>query len=145
MIIILTTGSRGDTQPYIALGLALKKAGQDVRIAAFENYESFVKDYGLAYFPIKGDVSKVAASLGAQKAMQADNPLKFLLKFKQIKIPGPWFTKGFLQCLHWRRCRRIPPWGSDRLFCCPAAADPQHSGYALSHDPDESISVFDFL
>ena len=85
MITILTTGSRGDTQPYIALGLALKKAGQDVRIAAFENYRVLVKDYGLAYFPIKGDVSKVAASLGAQNAMQADNPLKFLLSFNKLK------------------------------------------------------------
>jgi sterol 3beta-glucosyltransferase len=85
VITILSTGTRGDTQPYIALGLALEKAGQHVRIAAFENYEAFVKSYGLEFFPIKGDVSKAAASLNAQDAMQADNPLKFLLSFNKLQ------------------------------------------------------------
>ena len=85
MITILTTGSRGDTQPYIALGMALKKAGQAVRIAAFENYESFVKSYGLEFFPIKGDVSRAASSDIARDAHKADNPLKILLSFNKLK------------------------------------------------------------
>jgi len=61
-ITILTTGSQGDTQPYVALGLALQKAGARVRLAAFENYEGFVKSHGLEFFPIHGDVAKVASS-----------------------------------------------------------------------------------
>ena len=61
LITILTTGTRGDVQPYIALGLELKKAGQTVRIAAFENYASFVTSHGLEFYPIKGDVSMVAS------------------------------------------------------------------------------------
>jgi len=85
MITILTTGSRGDTQPYLALGIALQKAGQRVRVAAFENYESFVKSYGLEFFSIKGDVSRVASSLSTQGARSADNPLKVLLSFNQLK------------------------------------------------------------
>lgn len=48
--------SRGDTQQFIALGLELKKAGQHVCVAAFENYETFVKSYGLEFYPVKGDV-----------------------------------------------------------------------------------------
>jgi sterol 3beta-glucosyltransferase len=85
VITILTTGSRGDTQPYIALGLELKKANLGVRIAAFENYETFVKSYGLDFYPIKGDISKVASSESASGAMNADNPLKFFLSFNQLK------------------------------------------------------------
>lgn len=85
MITILTTGSRGDTQPYLALGLALKHAGRDVRIAAFENYESFVKQYGLAFFPIKGDVTRVASSELGRGAMHADNPIKVVLSFNLLK------------------------------------------------------------
>jgi sterol 3beta-glucosyltransferase len=85
MITILTTGSRGDTQPYIALGLALKNAGQPVRIAAFENYAAFVKSFGLEFYPIRGDVAQAAASDGAASAMQADNPLKVILSFNQLK------------------------------------------------------------
>jgi len=84
-ITILTTGTRGDTQPYIALGMELKKAGNTVRVAAFQNYESFVKQYGLEFYPIKGDVSIVAAIVNGNSAMQADNPLKVLLSFNKLK------------------------------------------------------------
>jgi sterol 3beta-glucosyltransferase len=85
MITILTTGTRGDTQPYIALGLELKKAGYSVRLAAFENYETFVKSYGLEFYPIKGDVSRMASSEDVRDAMQADNPFKLLLSFNKLK------------------------------------------------------------
>ena len=59
LITILAGGSRGDTQPYIALGLALKNAGCSVRLATHENYESFIKGHGLDFFPIRGDVSRL--------------------------------------------------------------------------------------
>jgi sterol 3beta-glucosyltransferase len=85
VITILTTGSRGDTQPYIALGIALKKAGHLVRIAAFENYEAFVKSYGLEYLPIKGDVSKIVTSNIGKDASKADNPFKLLMSFNKLQ------------------------------------------------------------
>lgn len=84
-ITILTTGSRGDTQPYIALGVALQQAGQQVRLAAFENYANFVRDYSLEFFPIRGDVAQVALSDQVRAARQADNPLKLALSFNQLK------------------------------------------------------------
>ncbi len=85
MITILTTGSRGDVQPYIALGMELKKAGQSVRLVGFENYGDWVKSLGLDYYPIKGDVSMVASSESARDARTADNPLKLILSFNKLK------------------------------------------------------------
>jgi sterol 3beta-glucosyltransferase len=85
LITILAAGSRGDTQPYLALGVALKKQGCRVRIAAFENYESFISGYGLEFSPIHGDVSRVAASESVSHARQADNPLKIFLSFSKLK------------------------------------------------------------
>jgi sterol 3beta-glucosyltransferase len=85
LITILTAGSRGDTQPYIALGVALKKAGHTARIATFENYGTFVKSYGLEFYPIKGDVTQVISGDVAQDAMKADNPLKLVLSFNRLK------------------------------------------------------------
>ena len=85
LITMLTTGTRGDTQPYIALGRELKKAGHTVRIAAFENYETLVKSYDLEFYPVKGDVAMVASSDDAQFARQANNPLKVLLSFKKLQ------------------------------------------------------------
>jgi sterol 3beta-glucosyltransferase len=86
LITILTTGSRGDVQPYIALGVALQATGDyRVRIAAFENFEDLVKDSGLEFYPIAGDVSKIAADSQIQKAMAADNPLKIIFSFKEMQ------------------------------------------------------------
>jgi sterol 3beta-glucosyltransferase len=85
IITFLTTGSRGDIQPYIALGVELKKAGHTVRIAAFENYEAFIRSYKLEYFPIKGDVTKASSSDIGIDAMKADNPIKLLISFNKLK------------------------------------------------------------
>jgi sterol 3beta-glucosyltransferase len=85
IITFLTTGTRGDLQPYIALCVELKKAGHRVRVAAFENYETFVKKFGLEYFPIKGDVSRIASSDDAKFAMKADNPIKLFFCFYELK------------------------------------------------------------
>jgi sterol 3beta-glucosyltransferase len=85
LITILTAGSRGDTQPYIALGMALKKAGQRVRLVTFANYADFVSQHGLEFYPIQGDVTQVAASEEIQGAVQADNPLKVLLSFRTLQ------------------------------------------------------------
>ena len=85
LITILTGGTRGDVQPYIALGLALKRTGKQVRIATFKNFEDLVRGAGLDFYPLKGDVARVASDLNMQTARQADNPLKLVLSFKQLK------------------------------------------------------------
>jgi sterol 3beta-glucosyltransferase len=112
LITILTTGTRGDVQPYIALGLELKKAGQSVRIATFENYENFVTSHGLEFYPIKGDVSMAASGENGQDAMQADNPLKVLLSFNKLQSLVFDLQKDFFNaCL-----------GSDAIIYHPGAA-----------------------
>ena len=40
-ICILTIGTRGDVQPYIALGVGLKAVGHEVTIATLAAFESF--------------------------------------------------------------------------------------------------------
>ncbi len=86
LITILAIGSRGDVQPYLALGVELKKTGYRVRIATFRNFESFVNDLGLEFFHVHGDVAQIATSAEMQtSAMQADNPLKLLLSFNKLK------------------------------------------------------------
>jgi sterol 3beta-glucosyltransferase len=85
LITILTGGSRGDVQPYIALGLALKRAGCEVRIVTFKNYEAFVKSYGLDIVPVEGDARMVASSEDAMASAQADNPLKVVLGLNKLR------------------------------------------------------------
>ena len=52
---ILTFGSRGDVQPYVALGIGLKKAGYTVRLAAPPPFASFIQGWGLDFMPIEGE------------------------------------------------------------------------------------------
>lgn len=84
-ITILTAGSRGDTQPYIALGLALQKAGHSVRIATFANFKVLVESSGLEFYPVQGDAIQVSRSEIGREAMSPDNPLKVMLSFNQLK------------------------------------------------------------
>ncbi len=51
-ITILAVGSRGDVQPYVALGLGLQEAGHEVRLVAADFFQAFVKSWGLDFFPI---------------------------------------------------------------------------------------------
>jgi sterol 3beta-glucosyltransferase len=52
---IATAGSRGDVQPYVALGLGLQAAGHQVNIAAEVPFKQFVTDHGLAFAPLHRD------------------------------------------------------------------------------------------
>jgi sterol 3beta-glucosyltransferase len=88
LITMLTTGTRGDTQPFMALGLELKKKGYRVRIAASEAYQDFIESYGFEYAMLRGDVSKIIESGAADDAINADNPLKFFSSLKNEKMMG---------------------------------------------------------
>jgi len=58
-IVIQVVGSRGDVQPFIALGNALQKAGHRVRLATHNVFSSFVQQSGLQFYPIGGDPSEL--------------------------------------------------------------------------------------
>jgi sterol 3beta-glucosyltransferase len=57
-IAMIAMGSRGDVQPYIALGKGLKAAGHVVRLVTHENFEGLVRSYGLEFCPVKGNVQE---------------------------------------------------------------------------------------
>jgi UDP:flavonoid glycosyltransferase YjiC (YdhE family) len=61
-IAIMASGSRGDVQPYVALGKGLQNAGHDVRLISAENYAALAQAAGLAFSPTRGDVQAVAES-----------------------------------------------------------------------------------
>lgn len=84
-VTILAIGSRGDVQPYVALGLALQKSGAQVTLATFKNFEAFVTGFGLQFSQVRGDISRIMTTEVAKNARQADNPLKILLSFNEMK------------------------------------------------------------
>lgn len=56
---IITIGSQGDIDPFIALGKRLQSHGHTVRIAAFNRFEEYIKSVGFEYVPLTGDASEV--------------------------------------------------------------------------------------
>lgn len=60
-IVIQIVGSRGDVQPFVALGNALQAHGHRVRLATHGVFADFVKDAGLEFFPIGGDPARLMA------------------------------------------------------------------------------------
>ncbi|KAM5381425.1 hypothetical protein ACJA88_004500 [Fusarium oxysporum] len=60
-IVIQVVGSRGDVQPFVALGTELKRHGHRVRLATHNTFESFVHDSGLEFYPIGGDPTELMA------------------------------------------------------------------------------------
>ncbi|KAI4937719.1 hypothetical protein J4E85_000154 [Alternaria conjuncta] len=60
-IVIQVVGSRGDVQPFIALGQELQKYGHRVRIATHNTFEGFVKESNLEFYPIGGDPKELMA------------------------------------------------------------------------------------
>lgn len=60
-IVIQVVGSRGDVQPFIALGNELQKYGHRVRLATHNVFQDFVTKAGLEFFPIGGDPEELMA------------------------------------------------------------------------------------
>ncbi|KAM0226576.1 hypothetical protein ACHAQD_000500 [Fusarium lateritium] len=60
-IVIQVVGSRGDVQPFIALGNELQRYGHRVRLATHDTFANFVRDSGLEFYPIGGDPAELMA------------------------------------------------------------------------------------
>ena len=48
-VAMLTIGSRGDVQPFVALGIGLREAGHEVTVATGGAFEAFVVEHGLRF------------------------------------------------------------------------------------------------
>lgn len=62
-IAIIAGGSRGDVQPYVALGKGLQDAGHTVRILSSDDFHDLVTDAGLDFFSTGGNAQAVAMKM----------------------------------------------------------------------------------
>lgn len=102
-IVLQIDGSRGDVQPFIALGLELQKFGHRVRIATHPPFRTYIEDAGLEFFSIGGDPKEMMAYmvnnpgiLPHLKSIHAGDVEKSRKGIRQI-LEGCWllcFTTG---------------------------------------------------
>ena len=110
-ITLLTSGTRGDVQPYIALGLGLQARGQHARIAAPASFAPWVEQAGLPFVALEGNPSELMMSRAGSQALLGGNnvlgSLRASLKFMRDARPIYWRMLSSA----WQACR-----GSDMLL-----------------------------
>ncbi|GAA1480517.1 glycosyltransferase [Gordonia sinesedis] len=77
-ISIPLTGTRGDVQPAVALGLELRRRGHDVVVGAPPNLLDFTRRAGLAAVPCGPDVAQLYSSEEGQRALAAGSSLQLM-------------------------------------------------------------------
>ncbi|KAJ7175819.1 glycosyltransferase family 1 protein [Mycena filopes] len=117
--VCLTIGSRGDVQPYIALGLGLMKEGHTVTIVTHEEYKPWVESFGIKHKQAGGDP-------GALMKLSVENKMFSPEFFKEsIQNFRPWLDQLLLDS--WESCQ-----GADILLESPSAMSGVHIAEALN-------------
>ncbi|KAI2469537.1 glycosyltransferase family 1 protein [Annulohypoxylon bovei var. microspora] len=99
-IVIQIVGSRGDVQPFVALGQILKNTyGHRVRIATHSTFQKFVEENGLEFFNIGGDPAELMAFMVKNPGLM---PGMDALKSGEITKRRKGIEEIVLGC--WRSC-----------------------------------------
>jgi hypothetical protein len=104
-VLMVCVGSRGDTQPFVELALALKAAGISSVVAAHPEFEGFVQNAGCCFAPVRSSLPEALHTTEAGKQMR-ENTGSSSLRF------APAF---FMQLFQVRDCC------CHRCCCCTAA------------------------
>lgn len=116
---LLTIGSRGDVQPYIALGLGLKAEGHIVRIVTHKEFEEWILSHGLEFKEIAGNPTELMSLMVSHGSMNVG-----LIKEASNKFRG-WITE--LLSTSWEACQ-----DTDILIESPSAMAGIHIAEALN-------------
>ncbi|KAM3373427.1 hypothetical protein ACQJBY_020071 [Aegilops geniculata] len=84
-IVILIVGTRGDVQPFVAIGKRLQDYGHRVRLATHANYKEFILTAGLEFFPLGGDPKVLAEYMVKNKGFLPSGPSEIPVQRKQMK------------------------------------------------------------
>ena len=83
-IVVIAPGSRGDIQPYIALGKGLQTSGHDVQVVTNAEFESLVHSYGLDCRPIAFGVENAFQEEATRSAMEGGSVLASFAKLAEL-------------------------------------------------------------
>jgi UDP:flavonoid glycosyltransferase YjiC (YdhE family) len=116
-IAIQTLGTRGDVQPYVALGKGLQRAGFTVSLATAPQFESLVSRHGLSFAPLPGDITDLLQTPHGKAAVSGRNKLTATLRL--LREVRPMFRR--LVEAQWAAAR-----GADAIVYHPKAVGGVH-------------------
>lgn len=115
-VLILTIGSRGDVQPFVALGAGLIASGHRVTLATSPRFRSTVEDAGLTFAPVSDEMVALADSPTGRAMFEA---------------MGSSYVKTLANLL--RIVRRLGPMQRDLVADGWAAAERAHADVIVYH------------
>jgi sterol 3beta-glucosyltransferase len=74
-IVLLASGTRGDVQPYVALGVGLQRARYRAVVATHAPFRALVERHGLEFAELDGNPSEPMTRPGGQSALTFDGSL----------------------------------------------------------------------
>lgn len=86
-ITIAAIGSRGDIQPYIALGAGLQKAGCAVSLSAPAIFHELITGYGLRHLPVSVNPQQIMEHPSMQAAARSGNPFLLMRSMFREGLP----------------------------------------------------------
>jgi hypothetical protein len=130
-IVIQVVGSRGDVQPFIAIGNELQKHGHRVRLATHDVFEDFVRDHGIEFYPIGGDPAELMAYMVKNPSLI---PSMSSIRAGDIGAKRKMITSMLEGC--WRSCIEADlktgiPFTADAIIGNPPSFAPMHCAQAL--------------
>ena len=79
-LLILTMGSRGDVQPFVALGKGLEAAGHKVKLCTSVSFEPFIRQHGLDYAYMNNELIDFVFTDAARKAVDTTDNVAAWIK-----------------------------------------------------------------
>ena len=87
-VVIFAAGSRGDVQPFLALGRALARRGDAVRLLASARYQQLITAAGLGFHALPVDPGEIVESPEGQELLSGRrNPVAFIRGMDRIVRP----------------------------------------------------------
>ncbi len=88
-IAIVTVGTRGDVQPYVAVARALANRGHQVTLSTFAEYEPLLRAHGVTPgAPFRGNFREMMESeFGRKWLASADSPRQYAKYARELFVP----------------------------------------------------------
>ncbi|HEY1011932.1 MAG TPA: glycosyltransferase, partial [Herpetosiphonaceae bacterium] len=81
-IVLISYGSRGDVQPYLALARGLRHVGHEARLVAPPTFAALAGEYGVPFFPAGVDLQAHLATLKPKESDRRENPIATLRRLR---------------------------------------------------------------
>ncbi|CAA3023818.1 Hypothetical predicted protein [Olea europaea subsp. europaea] len=161
-IVMLIVGTRGDVQPFVAIGKKLQDYGHRVRLATHSNFKEFVLTAGLEFYPLGGDPKVLAewflpsgpSEIPVQRSQMKEIIYSLLPACKEpdldsgipLKADAIIANPPAYGHAHVAEALNIPihifftmPWTSTSEFPHPLSRVKQPAGYRLSYQIVDSL------